>query len=177
MDVAEFRPSPRPEPLRFTLPDDPTEISIPPVTFDQLRKALRLEPEDGTHETAKAGILRLCAQAEVLLGPSLVYLLDVLQPVQMRVVLAAIYTAALGKDAERYARLDSVACAPEARRVTYDLLHRLEAISIELCTALDKLPSELGPMPVAEGVELYLEYHRANAGSVLAAPEAPFKRH
>lgn len=175
MDVAKPHLSPRPEPLRFMLPDSSdTVVEIPPVTLDQARLALRLDPAEGHRETGREEMFRLHDQAVILLGPKFEYLCGVLQPVQMREVLAAIYRAACNPDPARYAR-DQIA-ARQSAPGAYDLLRHLEGVCIELATALGKSAAEIGAMPLRTAIELCEEYRRADAGNVLPPPAPGFTR-
>lgn len=153
MPISEPITAKRAAAVRFILPDE-TEILIPAVSIDQARAALRLDPLEGEKETPLQYITRLQAQAKILFGAAHAHLTGKLAVMQVEEMVASLYIAACGLNAEQYALWQI-----NQRKITnlqrsLAMLQNLDTLTVELAAQLNKLPHEIGAVPLADAVAL-----------------------
>ena len=160
--------------VRFELPPPLAgEVVIPAPSLGQVADCLRLDPKEGAEpETARARLLRLQRQAEILLGGAHAHLTGRLTMGQVAEVVQALYLAAAGIDPT-----DFVAAQTALRHGRADprgaeaLLADIDRLTIELAAELRITPAEAAKMPVADAVSLrakLAENARAEARFVAA---------
>ena len=157
MPFAGSLTTPRAAAVRFELPPPHAgEVVIPAPSLRQVADCLRLDPRtDAEPETARARILRLQRQAEILLGRRHAHLTATLTIGQVAEVVQALYLAAAGIDPT-----DFVAVQASLQRTLADprgaeeLLADIDRLTIELAAGLRITPAEAAKMPVADAISL-----------------------
>ncbi len=141
---------------RIELPDK-TIISVPPVTIEQVRRCMRLDPDEGHVESDREYVNRVAEQFEILVGAEHAHLTQTLTIPAVEQIVRVLFVAGCGLDVEQCALLQAVEHRTAQRRTNLEKLRDLDAATVSLAAELKIRPSEVADMSLAECASMRAE--------------------
>ena len=129
---------------------DKSVITVPPVSVEQVRRCIRLDPDDGHRESDAEYVERVAEQFTILVGEAHAHLTGKLTLEAVQQIVKILFIAACGMNPEDYAKWQAATTKLAKRRTALETLRDLDAATVSLAAELSLRPSDVAAMPLAD---------------------------